>query len=165
MTMPRGPGVWGLGKGNMNTTMEVQASQSARARFEQLIRFANEIKQDGFQLTSESEYAEVLQHIEDHKYLTNEGIPFEISMDQALFSWYENVYHPMTRAIDEAGLVYAFPDATRAELFLWVTRHWHFLKQENGPNVSAEAAAFSYGSKFGTGLILRLLNRVRLLAA
>lgn len=149
----------------MNATVKESTNLTARDRFESLIAFANEIKQDGFQLATEAQYAEVLQSIEDHKYLTNEMIPFEISMDQALFSWYENVYHPMMRAIDDAGLVYAFPEASRAELFLWVTRHWHFLKQEQGPDVSVNEAAYSYASKFGVGLFSRLLNRVKALAA
>jgi len=149
----------------MNANMEAATTLTARDRFEQLIAFSHEIKQDGFQLATEAEYAEVLQNIEDHKYLTNEKIPFEISMDQALFSWYENVYHPMMQGIDQAGLVFAFPEATRAELFLWVTRHWHFLKLEQGREVSAEEAAYSYGNQFGSGLLAQLFNRVKAIAA
>jgi hypothetical protein len=147
----------------MNQSLE--ASTSARERFERLIAFDNVLTQDGFRLASEAEYAEVLQSIEDHKYLTNEKIPFEISMEQALFSWCENVYHPVMYAIDEAGLVYAFPEATRAELFLWVTRHWHYLKQELHPGVSIDAAVQSFGRQFGTGLFARLLNRIKAIAA
>ena len=150
----------------MTVTIDTQAAQTAREQFDQLIStYAPEIKQDGFELTSESEYAEVLQSIQDHKYLTNEGIPFEITMGQALFSWYENVYHPVTRVMDEEGLQWAFPGATRGELFLWVTRHWHFLKQEQGRDISVEEAVHSYGLKFGVGLFNRLLYRIRMLAA
>jgi hypothetical protein len=137
---------------------------SARESFEQLTAFAAEFRGENFRLTSESEYAEVLQSILDHKYLTNEHIPFEIRMDQALFSWYENLYHPLMRAIDETGLQLAFPDATRGQLFLWVSRHWHFLKLERGREVSFEQAALSYGARFGSG-VLRLWNRMRLAAA
>ena len=138
---------------------------TARERFEQLTAFAQEALLDGFQLDSDAEYAEVMDSIRDHKYLTNEKIPFEISMDEALFSWYENVYHPVLQAIDRAGLVYAFPSATRGQLFLWVTRHWHFLKQESGREISAEDAAYSYRDRFGSGLFTRLLTRVKSLVA
>ncbi len=149
----------------MTVTMEKDITKTAREEFEQLIKFAHEIKHDDFRLTSESEYAEVLQSIKDHKYLTNEIIPFEITMEQALFSWYENVYHPMTRAIDKEGLLWSFPGATRGELFLWVTRHWHFLKQEKGRDISVEEAVYSYGKKFGTGAFNRFLYRMKLMAA
>ena len=137
---------------------------SARQTFEQLTALAAEFQGEDFQLTSEREYAEVLQSIQDHKYLTNEMIPFEIRMDQALFCWYENLYHPMMRAIDQTSLRLAFPDATRGQLFLWVSRHWHFLKEGQEREVSFEEAALSYGAQFGTG-VMRLVNRVRLLAA
>ena len=148
----------------MKNRMETISSPTARDRFERLVSFDNVLTQDGFQLANEAEYAEVLQSIEDHKYLTNENIPFEITMEQALFSWCENVYHPVMQTIDEAGLVYAFPEATRAELFMWVTRHWHFLKQDQ-PAVSIETAVHSYGRQFGSGLFTRLLNRIKAIAA
>ena len=150
----------------MNTTTEKSAAGSARERFEQMIRdFAPYFPQQDLQCASDEEYAEILQNILDHKYLTNERIPFEITMEQALFSWYENVYYPLIRAIEEEGLEWSFPDATRGELLLWVSRHWHFLKQERGPRVSAEEAVRSYGSQFGTGAFKRLMFRIRNLAA
>jgi len=88
----------------------------ARDRFETLVPSSYEFMNHGFQLANEAEYAQLLQGIEAHKYLTNEKIPFEITMDDALFSWYENVYRPVDLAIERAGLVYAFPEATRAQL-------------------------------------------------
>lgn len=150
----------------MTATIKNPDTKTAREQFEQLISaHAPYISQDYFQLTSESEYAEVLQGIWDHKYLTNEKIPFEITLEQALYSWHENVYYPVTREIDDEGLLWAFPNATRGELFLWVTRHWHFLKQEKDHNVSLEEAVTSFGMKFGTGAFSRFLYRMRRLAA
>jgi hypothetical protein len=101
----------------------------------------------------------------DHKYLTNEIIPFEISMGQAIFSWYENVFMPIMRVIDEDNLLLSFPGATRAELFLWVTRHWHFLKKEAKRDVSPDEAVYSYGAKFGIGGFNRFLYKLKMLAA
>lgn len=139
---------------------------TAQERFEQLIQaYAPYFPQEDMQFASDEEYAEILQHILDHKYLTNEKIPFEITMDQALFSWYENVYYPLIHAIEEEGLEWSFPEATRGELLLWVTRHWHFLKQEKGPGVTAQEAVRSYGRQFATGAFQRLLFRMRSLAA
>ena len=149
----------------MTTKNESSVTKTAREQFEQLITYAPEIKNDDFRLTTEAEYAEVLESINAHKYLTNEVLPFEITMDQALFSWYENVYQPLMRAIDEDSLLLSFPGATRGELFLWVTRHWHFLKQEKGRDISVEEAVYSYGSKFGMGAFNRFLYRMKMIAA
>ena len=150
----------------MTVTITNNGTETGRQRFEGLLNtYAPYIKNSDFQLKSENEFDEVLQNIQDHKYLTNERIPFEISMEQALFSWYENVFHPMTLMIDEEGLLWSFPGTTRGELFLWVTRHWHFLKQERGRAVSFEEAVYSYGMKFGVGAFSRFLYRMKLLAA
>jgi hypothetical protein len=150
----------------MNANNEVSLNTSARARFEQLIQDAAPyIPSQDLQFATEEEYAEILQHIADHKYLTNERIPFEITMEQTLFSWYENVYFPLMQAIEEEGLEWSLPDATRGELLLWVTRHWHFLKQEKGPSVGPREAVHSYGSQFGVNALHRLLFRLRSLAA
>lgn len=150
----------------MNATTEKNVTGTARQRFEQLIQaHAPYVPKQDLQFKSDGEYAEILQNILDHKYLTNERIPFEITMEQALFSWYENVYYPLMHAIEMEGLEWSFPDATRGELLLWVSRHWHFLKEERGPGTCAEEAVRSYGSQFGNGVFNRLLLRIRGLAA
>ena len=46
----------------------------------------------------------VYDYINTHKWLINETIPFEITFDQAVFSWYENAYLPMMMAIRDTGL-------------------------------------------------------------
>jgi hypothetical protein len=150
----------------MTAVIEKNTTETARTQFEELIStYAPYINLDDFQLNNESEYVELLQSIQDHKYLTNEGIPFEITMEQALFSWFENVFDPMTRMIDEEGLLWAFPGVPRGELFMWVTSHWHFLKQESGRDISFEEAVNSYGARFGAGVISRFYYRMKRLAA
>lgn len=150
----------------MNTALAEHVNESARGRFEQMIRdFAPYIPSEDLQFATEEEYAEILKHIEDHKYLTNENIPFEITMEQTLFSWYENVYFPLMQAIEEEGLEWSLPNTTRGELLLWVTRHWHYLKQEKGPNVGPRDAVRSFGSQFGTNALRRLVFRLKSLAA
>jgi hypothetical protein len=150
----------------MTEAIERNVTETAREQFEALIStYAPYINLNDFQLSNESEYVELLQNIQDHKYLTNEGIPFEITMEQALFSWFENVFDPMTRMIDEEGLLWAFPGISRGELFMRVTSHWNFLKQESGRDVGFEEAVNSYGARFGAGVISRFLYRIKRLAA
>ena len=48
----------------------------------------------------------ICEYINTHKYFINQTIPFTVSFDQAVFSWYENVYKPMLSAIYATGLLY-----------------------------------------------------------
>lgn len=54
---------------------------------------------------SPEEVAQLIQkYVETHKWLINEKIPFEISFEQAVFSWHENVYQPLVRALFRSQL-------------------------------------------------------------
>lgn len=48
----------------------------------------------------------IREYIDVHKWFVNEKIPFEVSFEQAVYSWYETVWLPMERAIDDSGLFY-----------------------------------------------------------
>lgn len=132
-----------------------------RMRFEQLVGRSPEFTGKDFFLNSESQYEEILQHIADHKYLINQDIPHEIKVEDAVFSWYENVYSPISRAIDHKGLAHAFPQTPRGELYLWVSRHQHFLKENLGREVDAEEAAISFGAQFSKQPFARLVYQLK----
>ena len=104
--------------------------------------------------------ASIKAHLETHKYLVNETIPFEISEEDTLFSWYENVYQPVNNAINSWNLASAFPDLDRAELFNRVCTHWHFLKENTKTDLDAEDAVRSYGTRYASSLLSRLMYRI-----
>lgn len=136
-------------------------NKTARTQFEDLIHDAPEFTGEDFVLSDDTQYAEVLSHIEKHKYLTNQEIPYEISMREALFSWYENVYEPLMMAIDSENIVSAFPGKTRGDMFMWICSHWHFLKEEKKRDVYVEEAVRSFGAKFADGRFARFYYRMR----
>ena len=141
--------------------MTTITTKTAKERFEDLIRNAPEFSSEVFSLPEDDLYAEVLSQIEEHKYLTNEHIPYEITMREALYSWYENVYEPLMMAIDSENIVAAFPGKTRGDMFMWICSHWHFLKEEKQTDVYVEEAVRSFGAKFADGRFARFYYRMR----
>jgi len=67
--------------------------------------------------TPEKILSHLHQHISTHKWLINEKIPFEITLEQALFSWYENVYLPMDAAILKARAYSKMPSWSGLAIF------------------------------------------------
>lgn len=57
------------------------------------------------------------QYIEHHKWLVNEKIPYPISIEQAFFSWYENVFYPQFIAMEATGVFKAFKKTPAFRLF------------------------------------------------
>lgn len=105
-------------------------------------------------------YDELKSHIYGHKYFINERNTVEIPLEEAIRSWYENVYNPIVESIREANLMSRFPNRTETDLYLWIVKHWDQLKRRYGDNVPIEAAARDYSNRFGDGFFVRVLRRL-----
>lgn len=108
---------------------------------------------------------ELLHHIEEHKYLANQTIPYEISMEEAFDSWNMLVYGPLTEAIAAEGLNRAFPETGRGELYLWVSRHWHHMKQSTNEEIPVRTAVLDFGTRFAPDAITRFAFFLKRVAA
>lgn len=78
--------------------------------------------------TEPGRYALLLHHIEVHRYLRNEEMEDAATEDQltweeAVTSWYDNVYMPVVTAIRGHDLLAQFPNRTEADLYLWIAHH------------------------------------------
>jgi hypothetical protein len=98
---------------------------------------------------------ELLHQIEEHKYLANQTIPFEISMEEAYESWSLLVHAPLSEAIETEGLDKAFPEVAKGELYLWVSRHWYFMKKNGTVEVTAREAVLDFGARFADNALNR----------
>lgn len=95
-------------------------------------------------------YARLIEHIAAHRYFMGLKQQREISEDEAVTDWYDNVYMPIVRAIREQDILKHFPGRTEADLYLWVSDHYHYLKETCGQEVSPDEAVADYTDLFGT---------------
>lgn len=91
--------------------------------------------------TEVGRYDEVLDHVRVHKWYLNLRKTEEIPYQQALLSWYDNVYMPVVRVIREEELLGRFPQATESDLYVFIGRHWAELSKRYGPLFTLEEAA------------------------
>jgi len=98
--------------------------------------------------SSPGRYDEIYNHIMVHKYYLNENIEEEIPYNDALVSWYYNVYDPVIKVIKEQWLLANFPKRTEADLYVWIIKHWDFLKKKYGA-YSLSKAADDFTKKYG----------------
>ncbi|QQO08586.1 transcriptional regulator [Breznakiella homolactica] len=94
-------------------------------------------------------YDVIYNHILVHKYYLNENSNIEIEFSDALVSWYNNVYDPIIEIIRDERLYYNFPDRTPSDLYVWIAKHWDFLKKKYGVNYSIADAAMDFSRKYG----------------
>jgi hypothetical protein len=107
--------------------------------------------QEGIRFSHASSWEALAKHVEVHRYFLGKQLDFEISWDDALFSWYENILIPLKRVVSTWSMKSAFPTLTLGDLYLAVSDHWFYLKEEN-EEISSEEAAKSFIQHYGEGL-------------
>ncbi len=117
---------------------------------------------DQIVFSSPGSYAELVHHIQVHKYYINQGKSETLSFEEGARSWYENVYKPIIEEVRLQKLLAAFPGTTEADLYMWIVRHWDNLKHMSGSHeVSIESAASDYKTRFGKGALRRFVDRLK----
>ncbi|MFO7848911.1 MAG: transcriptional regulator [Spirochaetia bacterium] len=108
--------------------------------------------------TEPGRYVEMLRHIQGHKYFINQGIEEEIPLQEAASSWYNKLYKPIVRIIQQEVIISRFPGRTEGDLYIWIIKHWDRLKKEHGEDFPLEKAALDYSNRYGQNLRTQLRN-------
>ncbi|HSG42030.1 MAG TPA: hypothetical protein VLA72_02640 [Anaerolineales bacterium] len=83
-------------------------------------------------LTIPDGFERMLEHIAVHRYFMGLDLQRDISEEEAIKHWYENVYMPVINVIREMDIIKEFPKKTEGDLYLWVLDHQHYLQSEEG---------------------------------
>jgi hypothetical protein len=90
--------------------------------------------------TSPGQYDVILNHIMVHKYYMNEKVSQEIPLEEAILSWYKNVYQPVLKVIKKHRLLGKFKKRTSSDLYVWIIKQWDDLKRKYGGDYSLDEA-------------------------
>lgn len=74
----------------------------------------------------------MLEHIAVHRYFMGLDWKRDISEEEAVMHWYDNVYMPIVNVIRETEILKEFPGRTEGDLYLWVLDHQHYLEADQG---------------------------------
>lgn len=96
-------------------------------------------------LTVPDGFDRMLEHIAVHRYFMGLDLKRDISEEEAVTHWYDNVYKPITKVIRASKVLKEFPEKTEGDLYLWILDHQHYLAQQEGvPLTSPVEAARSF---------------------
>ena len=138
---------------NLKPSMTTEELRDALIAYEKSIfyektEFGDLTNYNALDFSSPGRYDVIYNHILVHKYYLNENIEEEIPFSDALVSWYNNVYNPGVAIIREQWLLANFPGRTEADLYVWIIKHWDFLKKKYGAYSLAKAAG-DFSRKYG----------------
>lgn len=83
-------------------------------------------------LTISDGFNRMLEHVAVHKYFMGIEQQRDISDEEAVADWYDNVYLPIAEVIRKSDILQDFPGQTEGDLYLWVLDHQHYLHETNG---------------------------------
>jgi len=96
-------------------------------------------------LTIPDGFDRMLEHIAVHCYFMGLDLKRDISEEEAVTDWYDNVYLPIVKVIRKSKVLKEFPDKTEGDLYLWILDHQHYLaEQEGAPLLPPEQAARTF---------------------
>jgi len=108
--------------------------------------------------TEPGRYHAVLEHIAVHRYFLGIEQEREIPYEEAVTSWYDRVYTPLVGAFRRLDVLQQFPGRTEADLYIWVSEHLFYLRQEAGADVDLEQAVLDYAKNYGLNWLARLFS-------
>jgi len=111
---------------------------------------------EDFRFTLPGQYDKILQHISVHRWFMGEKLNRPISDEEAVKGWYEEVYEPVVRIINQHQILKRFPNRTPMDLYLWILEHRWYLAEEQKGRVSIESAALHFSRQFSKRPFLHL---------
>lgn len=89
-------------------------------------------------------YSRMLEHIAVHRYFMGLDEQRDISEEEAVTHWYDTVYLPIVKVVQERDMLKEFPGRTAGDLYLWVLDHQQFLFDHGKDLSPPEEAAHEY---------------------
>ena len=108
-------------------------------------------------------YDVIYNHILTHKYYMNQNREDEVTMDEAVLSWFNTVYLPIVNSIRKNKMLRKFPKRTLGDLYVWIVRYWDSLKHTFGDDIPIDKAVLDFQKVYRipfTKKIKNLFNRI-----
>ena len=131
----------------------------SRTRLQELIPDADII------LTAPGRYRQLYEHIDVHRWYMGEAQNREIPYDEAVVSWYQNIYLPLAEAIRQNNILKQFPGRTEADLYLWISQHRAELNEQYDLNLSDKAAVSTFASAYSERPLSKAFKNARMAMA
>jgi len=81
------------------------------------------------QVKNEDQRIQLVEHIAVHRWYLGEQKKQEVSYEEAVLSWYQEVYLPLVDSLEENQLLGIFPNLSETDLYLWIIKYLYYLRQ------------------------------------
>lgn len=107
------------------------------------------------------QYDVIYNHILTHKYFINQNQTEEIPMEDAILSWFNNVYLPVVTTIQKYKIMKYFRKNTVSDLYVWMITFYDELKKKFGDELPLEQIVHDIKREKKFSLLSRVRNFIK----
>lgn len=107
------------------------------------------------------QYDVIYNHILTHKYFINQNQTEEIPMEDAILSWFNNVYLPVVTTIQKYKIMKYFRKNTVSDLYVWIITFYDELKKKFGDGLPLEQIVNDIKREKNFYLLSRVRNFIK----
>ncbi len=153
----------------INVSLSPSTDPRDLIRLGEYARFLEQTKLDKLhdnvciEFTSLGRYDVLLEHISAHRWYMGIDQKRPVELEEAVIDWYDNVYLPVIKVINETSILDDFPGRTPGDLYLWIMDHGWYMHEQTGKQIGPQTAALSYDAKYAswTRKVVRSLRRLQ----
>ncbi len=146
----------------LTADMDIDSVQAEKAygRFLQRSRLDVLYPDSDLHLGNPAEYDRLLEHIDAHRYYLGTERQADVTYEDAVISWYDNVYRPLVEAIEREGLLQQFPTMTAADLYLRVSEYQWLVREAARETPAEDEAHIEAGERMAEIYRRRIVRQV-----
>lgn len=107
------------------------------------------------------QYDTIYEHILTHKYFINQNQKEEVSMEEAITSWFSTVYLPVINTISKYGIMRYFKKNTISDLYIWIIKFYDELKKKFGNELPLETVIIDIKKEHKKNIFTRIRNSIK----
>ena len=108
--------------------------------------------------TAPGQYDVIYNHILTHKYYINLSQVDEISLTDAIMSWYHTVYTPVIDTIRQHKVMKKFRRRTLSDLYVWLVKYWDELKKAMGSDIPLDNVLDGFEKSHSETVMAKIKN-------
>lgn len=107
------------------------------------------------------QYDVIYNHILTHKYFINQNQKEEIPIEDAILSWFNNVYLPVVTTIQKYKIMKYFKKNTVSDLYVWIIKYYDELKKKFGDGLPLDQIVYDIKKEKKFSIISRIRNFIK----
>ncbi|MFH1743844.1 MAG: DUF4032 domain-containing protein [bacterium] len=121
-----------------------------RAQSEQFYQATklDRLKGADIRFTTHGRYLKILHHIDVYRYFRGQAEQKEISYQDGVTGWYDEIYMPVVEIIRREGILQDFPGRTEGDIYIWIMNHRYYLNESCEDDVGPEVATEDFAKRF-----------------